>query len=72
MHNRLYEFVMKMRIYVRNSLDSRLITLQSTQTLELVDSISNTFENGKFTQGFPIHFSKAFNTVDHRIFLNKK
>ena len=39
--------------------------------LELVNSISNSFENGKFTLGNFIDFSKALDMVGHAILLNK-
>ena len=51
---------------------SRLLTLQSTRQLELFDSISNSYENSKFTPGTLIDFYKTFDTVHHSILLNKR
>ena len=39
--------------------------------LEVINSISNCFENGKFTHDTIIDFSKAFNMIGHTILLNK-
>lgn len=49
---------------MRSSLDSRLLTLQSTQILKIVDGISNAFKNSKFTLRVFIGFSKAFDMLD--------
>lgn len=56
---------------MRSSLDSRLLTLQSTQILKIVDGISNAFKNSKFTLRVFIGFSKAFDMLDHSISLNR-
>ena len=40
--------------------------------VELVDSITKSFENGNFSLGIFIDFSKAFDTVDYTILLNKR
>ena len=48
-------------------------TSQSAEhaVLDLVNSISNSFENVKFTLAIFIDFYEAFETVDHTILLNK-
>ena len=56
---------------MRSSLDSRLLTLQSTQILKIVDGISNAFKNSKFTLRVFIGFSKALDMLDHSISLNR-
>ena len=39
--------------------------------LELVDQISNTFNDKNYLLGIFIDLSKAFDTVDHKIFIQK-
>ena len=39
--------------------------------LELIDQVSNAFDNNKFVLGVFTDLSKAFDTVDHNILLEK-
>ena len=39
--------------------------------LQLVDDVSNDFDNDEFTLGVVIELTKAFDTVDHKIILKK-
>ena len=71
MHNRLHNHLIK-----NNKLYSKQFGFQighSTEyaIIQLIDQISNNFENGEFTIGVFIDLSKAFDTVDHRVRLKK-
>ena len=48
-------------------------TLHSTEltSLEIIDIISNDLDNGKFSIGTFLDLSKAFDTFDHTILLDK-
>ena len=43
----------------------------SMAIMELVENITNAMDNGKFTIGDFIDLKKAFDTVDHSIFVTK-
>ena len=40
-------------------------------TIQLIDNITNNFENNEFSIGVFIDLSKAFDTIDHRILLKE-
>ena len=71
MYNRLYEFVKKNEVLYGKQFGFQVVFFAEHAILELVNSISNSFENGKFTLGIFIDFSKAFDTVNYTILLNK-
>ena len=74
-YNTLYEFVTKNEIlYKKNSLDSRLLTLQTSPSLRLLIVFQIFMKMVRFKLGLHfifINFSKAFNLVDHTILLHK-
>lgn len=74
-YNRPHESVIKNEVLYEKQFGFHAPHDAEQPILELVDSISNCFENAKFTQVFSQtlhkHLSKAFDTVDHTILLNK-
>ena len=71
MYKRLYEFVIKNEVLYEKQFRFWAAHCVEHSILELVNSISNSFENGKLTPGICIDFSRTFDTVDHTIFLIK-
>ena len=70
-YNQLYE-----HLNSNNTLYKKQCGFQKGHSTEhaipqLVDQISNSFEKNLFTLGVFIDLSKAFNTVDHNIFICK-
>ena len=70
---KLFETDWKETETLQNPCDAYTYFLKMTfyWKLQLVDQISNTFENNLFTSGVLIELSKAFDTVDHDIFICK-
>lgn len=62
-----------MRSYKRNSLDIRMLSLQSKLPffVSSFNVISNFLDYGKLTAGVAIDFSKALEMVNHTISLKK-
>ena len=71
MYNRLHSYLTR-----NNILFNRQFVFQTGHStehvlLELVDQISNTFNDKTYLLGIFINLSKTFNTVDHRILVQK-
>ena len=70
-YNRLYSFLNSFNLFTNHQFGFRhghctlhVITL-------LVDKVTTAFENKQFTLGIFLNLSKAFNTIDHNILLQK-
>ena len=64
MYIRLHEFIMKNEILYLKQFAFVALHVAEHTILELINSISNSFENGKFILGIFINFCKAFDTLD--------
>ena len=71
MYNRLYDIVIKDEVLYGKQFGFQAAQSAEHAILEPANSVSNSIENGKFTLGIYIDFSKSLDTVHHTILLNK-
>ena len=69
MHNRLYNYLNENEILNDKQFGFRAGHSTEHAILEVIDQVSNTFDNNNFVLGVFINLSKAFDTVDHNILL---
>ena len=70
-YNRLYEYFMKNNLLHKNQIFFQINNSTLHAILQFPRDIAQNFDNGKYTLGVFIDLSKAFDTVDHQILLNK-
>ena len=71
MHNRLYNFLTEHNILAMNQFGFRKNYSTFLALMDLVDNISKNIDEGNYSIGIFLDLSKAFDTIDHTILLDK-
>ena len=71
MYNRLYSYVTENKILFKNQFSFRSGHSTDHALLELIDQICECFDKKKHFLGIFVDLSKAFDTINHKILINK-
>ena len=71
MYNRLHSYLTENNILFNKQFGFQAGHSTEHALLELVDQIGNTFNDKNYLLGIFTGLSKAFDTVDHKIFIQK-
>ena len=70
-YNRIYKYLQIIIFSITISLDFVEIILRIWHCIQLVNNIASAMDNRESTAGVFLDLSKAFDTIDHHILLNK-
>ena len=71
MYDRVFKFLDRLSILYKHQFGIRKNHSTHIALLSLIDRLTNAVENGEYVIGIFLDFSKAFDTVDHLILLDK-
>ena len=71
MHKRIMDFINKHNVLCENQYGFREQHSTYMAVLNMIDQISQEMENNNYSIGVFIDLSKAFDTIDHKILLEK-
>ena len=71
MHKRLYNYLQKFKIIYELQFGFRSNYSTNLALIEIIENIRQSLDNKEFTMGLYLDLSKAFDTVNHEILLNK-
>jgi len=71
MHNQVHDHFHTLKLYYNSQYGFRKLHSTELATIELIDRITTSLDNGGIPINIYIDLSKAFDTLDHRILLHK-
>ena len=71
MYNRIYKHLKNNNLLFDKQFGFQLNNSKENAILQLVNNISSSFRRGEYSLGIFIDLSKAFNVVDHEIWISK-
>ena len=71
MYSRLLNFLNHYKVLISNQFGFRKSHSSYMALMVMIDSLTNALENGDYVIGILLDFSKAFDTVNHKVLLDK-